>query len=1555
MNRVYRHIWSKALGRVIVVPECARGGGGKKGGRRRRVAHFPAACALSLAVAGVAVPGWAVDLDTDRTENGTAWNVGDDLNIGVAANGTLTITNGGQVNDTLGLAGYNTGFTGEVTVSGSGSAWTNSSNVAIGYEGHGILTVEDEATVSNVDGYVGDQGGSTGTATVTGANSTWSNSGFLTIGNFGDGELTVSNGGEVTNANIGYVGRRLGSEGTVTVTGAGSTWTNGDALAVGFDGDGTLNVEAQGHVHSVNNTLIGDQGTSVSTATVTGAGSTLSSDAAVIVGQLGNGTLIVENGGRVTADVLIAGHLGGSDGTINVVGPNAQVNSTSLLRVGDGDISGGGVGRMLVSGGGVVTNASAGYIGAYTGANGIVTITGAGSQLNNSGMLYVGGEYTGAVGVLTLTDDGAVNVGAGSGTLRIADHSGATGTLNIGAASGDAAAAAGTLNAATVSFGSGAGQIVLNHNESAYSFAANISGGGSLLVENGVTALTGANSYSGGTTISGGTLAGDTTSLQGNIANNGALVFDQGVDGTYAGILSGAGTLTKQGSGNVTFSGTSAGFTGDTVVSGGTLTVTGTLGDDSGGANGSSLTVENGGTLTIDTSRNVNAASITNEAGGTVNVATDATLRGTGNTLNNSGVINVADMGLVTDAGAINNLAGGVINFAGAGTLESDSDNSGEPVTNEGTINLNGNNSQTVMVGNVGNNELINQSGGQLNVNAGRLNMQGLLTNSSAGAAVGGVGGIDIGAGGVLDATDGLLNSAGGEITNAGTISGDVQNNAGAILTSTGQISGGRFYQNRGTTNAEGTISYDILNRDAGVFNVTGALAAFQGFNLRETSVLNVTGGGLTLNGTLSHQSTAANGVTIAAGRTLSADTVENGDTNVNAVLLNNGTLTATNPIVNAGTLQNNGTANGGMLNSRSLTNAGILNGGLTNSAGTTDNSGTVNGGLTVNDGTVTNTGTVNGGIAITGGTFITHAGGQSSNIGNNGALVFDQAVDGAYAGVISGNGTLTKQGAGALTLDDDSSAFAGTTTVSGGMLVINGALGGTLNMDGGRLGGSGSLGDVVLESGATLAPGNSIGTMNVANYTFNPGSTYEVEIKDGGFVAGTHNDWLNATGTVTINGGAVHVKPENGTDDGSAYAPGTYTIATAAGGVTGTFDPTVTDDFAFLNFTLSYDAMNVLLSSQLAGTSFCQAGMSANQCAAGAGAFAQGAGDAVYDAVLGLSNAAAGPGLDQLSGEGFASAQGVLAGNGVKTGANVLQRIEQAFAAAGGDVQPLGYFPVRGEGKAGSWAGWASASGGYTGLAANANAAALDATGGGLLAGGHRHDGKWLYGGFAGAGYTGISLPARNTTLSSTDLTIGAYAGWSGDRAGFAFGAAYTHSRVSSTRNVAVGGLNQALSGSYGANTISAFGEINTTFSRGGSALTPYGRVGVAHAMSGRFAETGGSAALTVAPVSYTTGVTELGVRAQTQFAVNNVLTTVSGGLGWRHTFGGAPRSSNAFAGGTPFTVSGVSRSGSALVVAAGIEFDLPGSANLSFGYDGQFGAGGQAHEGRASLGIRF
>lgn len=72
----------------------------------------------------------------------------------------------------------------------------------------------------------------------------------------------------------------------------------------------------------------------------------------------------------------------------------------------------------------------------------------------------------------------------------------------------------------------------------------------------GILALTGTNTYTGGTIVSAGTLEGNSSSLQGNITDNAKLIFNQPGTGTYAGTISGTGTVEKIGNGTLIFSGT---------------------------------------------------------------------------------------------------------------------------------------------------------------------------------------------------------------------------------------------------------------------------------------------------------------------------------------------------------------------------------------------------------------------------------------------------------------------------------------------------------------------------------------------------------------------------------------------------------------------------------------------------------------------------------------------------------------------------------------------------------------------------------------------------------------------------------------------------------------------------------------------------------------------------------------------------------------------------------------------------------------------------------------
>ena len=76
--------------------------------------------------------------------------------------------------------------------------------------------------------------------------------------------------------------------------------------------------------------------------------------------------------------------------------------------------------------------------------------------------------------------------------------------------------------------------------------------------------------------------------------------------------------------------------------------------------------------------------------------------------------------------------------------------------------------------------------------------------------------------------------------------------------------------------------------------------------------------------------------------------------------------------------------------------------------------------------------------------------------------LIFNHSDALTYSGVISGNGSLAKLGAGTLTLTG-SNSYTGTTTVSGGTLAVTGSLSGSITVttdNGGTmsLSGNGSL-----------------------------------------------------------------------------------------------------------------------------------------------------------------------------------------------------------------------------------------------------------------------------------------------------------------------------------------------------------------------------------------------------------------------------------------------------------------------------------------------------------------
>ncbi|MDR3487706.1 MAG: autotransporter domain-containing protein [Bradyrhizobium sp.] len=452
----------------------------------------------------------------------------------VLGSGTISVSNGGKVSATDVILAFNAGYTGTLTVDGANSTITASNDFYVGYASTGTATITNGAVVTAADMSVAMLAGSTGTLTVDGTNSTASAGGYFDVGYAGNGTMAVQNGGSVNAAGIIF-GNQAGATGTVTVDGVGSTLTSTADLIVGAFGTGSLTVSNGGSVVNVNG-YIGYEPGSIGTALVTGTGSTWTNSGEMIIGgsatTAGTGSLTVAAGGTVNTDGLLIASLPSSVGTVTVQGANSTLASSDTLTVGYG-----GVGTMLISNGGTVIS-TAGAIGGFT--SGTATVDGVGSKWTDTGDLIIGSH---GAGTLTLSNGGATSV---AGIVYLAQAAGSVGTLNIGAAPGSTAVGAGTLTAATIQLGSGTGTINFNHTDTAYVFSPAIIGPGTINQISGVTDMTGDSSlFTGATNITGGRLA-----VNGSLTNSVVTVASGGIlggNGTVGGIFALAGGIVGPG------------------------------------------------------------------------------------------------------------------------------------------------------------------------------------------------------------------------------------------------------------------------------------------------------------------------------------------------------------------------------------------------------------------------------------------------------------------------------------------------------------------------------------------------------------------------------------------------------------------------------------------------------------------------------------------------------------------------------------------------------------------------------------------------------------------------------------------------------------------------------------------------------------------------------------------------------------------------------------------------------------------------------------------------
>jgi T5SS/PEP-CTERM-associated repeat protein/autotransporter-associated beta strand protein len=449
---------------------------------------------LSLDGAGSAVLSTAVALAATTTVAGTGPVIfngavtGGTNNLVKTSAGPLTMSGGGTLN-ALQLAAGTTNVTGGTLALTLPD--TTTASLLLGTAAGQTIALNQTGGRINVteNARIGEAAGSTATVTVTGAGTVLDNTlagttGLVRVGNNGAGTLNVTAGGVVNALNL-YIGVSAGGTGDMVIDGAGSTVNSSFMFRVGNAGTGTLTVRNGGTLNA----------------------GTVSAQFALIVGNVGVGTLTVRDGGAVNTPILFIGY-GGTGGvpgtgttTVTGAGSTLTVGTPTALHALYVGVTQAGNGTFNVQNGGLVT-VNGDVHGAYFDGRGTINVTDAGSLLNVTGRLSLGGDFSDAPGTATL------NIGSG-GTVTVAGRAGlqnaAAINLNVGGVLSVGSLADGPRN------GTGAVNLAagttLTLTGSTTTFSGAIAGAGGLaLTGPGVQALAGANTYTGNTTVSAGTL-----------------------------------------------------------------------------------------------------------------------------------------------------------------------------------------------------------------------------------------------------------------------------------------------------------------------------------------------------------------------------------------------------------------------------------------------------------------------------------------------------------------------------------------------------------------------------------------------------------------------------------------------------------------------------------------------------------------------------------------------------------------------------------------------------------------------------------------------------------------------------------------------------------------------------------------------------------------------------------------------------------------------------------------------------------------------------------------
>jgi autotransporter-associated beta strand protein len=611
------------------------------------------------------------------------------------------------------------------------------------------------------------------------------------------------------------------------------------------------------------------------------------------------------------------------------------------------------------------------------------------------------------------------------------------------------------------------------------------------------------------------------------------------------------------------------------------------------------------------------------------------------------------------------------------------------------------------------------------------------------------------------------------------------------------------------------------------------------------------------------------------------------------------------------------------------------------------------------------------GSIAGSGSYFI--GAGNTLIVGGNNLSTNVGGVIADSCGCFPGSGSLEKVGAGMLTLSG-LNTYTGTTTVSGGFLDVEGSIASssmtTVNA-GGALSGAGTVGETMIASGGIFLPGSGFATSMIVNgnLAFQSGALYLVQLNS------ATSTFADVTGSAALGGNV-----------GVAFAPGSmvmkqYMILAAAGGVSGTFDGvsapgglvgTISTDptHAYLNFALDFDAKSNLNVNQrkvaTTLTSFFNANggipavfasLTPSGLAQASGEAATGSQQATFEAMKLFMGLLTDPFLAGRDG-------GATTGGGAQPYADAGDNsLAYAVRRQGAVRDALARIPAKPDAARNDlfdphWSVWGSAYGGGANIDGNAALGSVSASvrAFGFVGGADYRISPHTLAGFALAG-GGTNFSVNGFGTGRSDLfQAGAFVRHNVGAAYVSAAAAYGGQQVTTDRTVTAAGFDR-LHAEFNANAWSGRVEGGYRFAMSWIGITPYAAGQFTTFDLPAYAEQvlagTGTFALNYAAKQATDSRSELGVRTDRSFAMQNGILTLRGRLAWAHDFNTDRNVSAVFQTlpGASFIVNGAAQARDSALTTASAELRWLNGWSAAATFEGEFSNVSSSYAGKGSV----